>query len=124
MQEEFAGSFVDSLVCVARGAKKDFDEDKLHEIHHDLSEILHDRDAQIRFEPATVEFSHFGLIELDLVGDTEIPVSVQKDMVASLEELGLEALVVEQPRSGRGGYTQASRFPIRVHDASVDREWD
>lgn len=107
-QEDFKGSFVDTLVVVARGAKKDFDEDKLHEIHHELSEILHDRDADIRFEPATVEFSHFGMIELDIFGSTSIEVHIQNEIVGALTKLGLEALVVQSKIHG-----EAQAFYVR-----------
>ena len=112
------GSFVDSLVCVARGAKKDFDEDKLHEIHHELSEILHDRDAQIRFEPATVEFSHFGLIELDLLNeDQEIPADLQQDILGSLDAMGLEALeCLERAKSFR-----SESMSSDISDGAADR---
>ena len=39
--------FVSSYHVIARGKKLDFDEDKLHEMHHELIQVVRDDDAQV-----------------------------------------------------------------------------
>jgi hypothetical protein len=40
-------AFVASYVVIARGAKKDFDDEKLEEMQHALTETLDDKDSQV-----------------------------------------------------------------------------
>ena len=44
---EEVDAFVANYVVISRGAKKDFDDEKLEEIQHALSEILDDADSQV-----------------------------------------------------------------------------
>jgi len=47
----------DVFIVRSRGAQKDFDDEKLHEIEHHLTELLGSETAQIKFEPLTSEIT-------------------------------------------------------------------
>ena len=53
---ESDGEFdVDVFVVQSRGNQKDFDDDKLEEMRHELQELLNDAECQITFEPLDEE---------------------------------------------------------------------
>jgi hypothetical protein len=60
-------SFVGEFTVIARGAKKDFDDEKMEEMHHTLLEVLDDENAQIMFEPINEDFAADGILEVQLL---------------------------------------------------------
>jgi hypothetical protein len=83
------GAFVASYVVLPRGKKKDYDDEKLEEIHHHLMEVLDDEDSQIMFEPYDDDFSKDGIIEI------QVHVTYHPDILHEItDELAKMALTV------------------------------
>ena len=61
--------FMNNFTVLSRGAKKDFDSEKVEEMHHTLAEILNNEDAQIIFEPLHEDFSEDGILEVQIIGE-------------------------------------------------------
>ena len=57
------------FVVQSRGKQKDFDDEKLEEIRHHITEILGDPNAVVMFESVADEQVHFGAIEVQIVSD-------------------------------------------------------
>ena len=89
-QVEQVTAFVATYHVIARGQKKDFDDDKLDEMHHHIEEILNDEDAQIIFEPAAIDFSQYGLVEVQVFG-AHHP-EVLHEITDELAKMGLDVL--------------------------------
>jgi hypothetical protein len=57
------------FVVQSRGKQKDFDDEKLEEVRHHITEILGDPNAVVMFESVADEQVHFGAIEVQIVSD-------------------------------------------------------
>ena len=66
---EHVDAFVAQYVVISRGTKKDFDDEKLEEVRHHITEILGDPNAVVMFESVADEQVHFGAIEVQIVSD-------------------------------------------------------
>jgi len=95
-------SFVNNFTVLSRGAKKDFDDEKLEEIQHTIAEVLNDADAQIIFEPADEDFSTDGVIEVQILG--EYHPAVLHEMATKLSEMGLDVIKATMHHSHQPGH--------------------
>lgn len=84
--------FYDSFTVLSRGKKKDFDTEKLEEIHHALSEVLNDADGQIIFEPADEDFSRDGIIEVQILHAADQKSSVLHEITDKMSSMGLDVV--------------------------------
>ena len=83
-------SFVNNFTVLSRGKKKDFDDEKLEEMQHHLSEVLNDADAQIIFEPFDDNYAADGVIEIQILG--EYHPSVLHELTDMMAEMGLDVI--------------------------------
>lgn len=62
--------FINSFTVLSRGKKKDFDDEKLEEMHHAFAEILNDAHAQIIFAPpqAPPDTEH-AIVQVQIIGE-------------------------------------------------------
>ena len=82
-------NFITSFLLIARGRKLDFDDEKLHEMHHALSETIQDPDSQIIFEACEAEFATACMVEVRVCDITSDHKAVIREMTAALVESGL-----------------------------------
>ena len=61
----------DTFLVQARGDNKDFDDEKLEEIQHAISEVVNDKESQVIFERCELEedFRIHGVLEIRVLGD-------------------------------------------------------
>ena len=88
---ESDGEFdVDVFVVQSRGNQKDFDDDKLEEMKHELQELLNDAECQITFEPLDEDFQRDGIIEIQMIGDHHQ--DVLHEITDAIAAMGLDVL--------------------------------
>ena len=88
---ESDGEFdVDVFVVQSRGNQKDFDDDKLEEMRHELQELLNDAECQITFEPLDEDFQRDGIIEIQMIGDHHQ--DVLHEITDAIAAMGLDVL--------------------------------
>jgi Kef-type K+ transport system membrane component KefB/glycine cleavage system regulatory protein len=98
------GAFVASYVVLPRGKGKDYDDEKLEEIHHHLMEVLDDEDSQIMFEPYDDDFTKDGVVEIQ-VHVTYHP-DILHEITDELAKMGLTVMKAECDHSAQ---------PVRGH---------
>ena len=81
-------AFVAMYVVTSRGKKKDFDDEKLEEMAHQLGEVLDDADAQVIFEPHDDDFSKDGALEIQVF--VQHHPDVLHEITDALAEMGLD----------------------------------
>ena len=93
--------FINNFTVLSRGAKKDFDSEKLEEMHHALTEILNNDDAQIIFEPLHEDYSEDGILEVQIIGEYN-PHSLHEltDVLADLKLDVIKAQVLSSEQPG------------------------
>ena len=82
--------FIGVYHLLARGKKLDFDEDKLEEMHHGLSEVVRDDEAQILFQALEPEFAVSCLVEVRIEKITDKALA---EMETKILEEGLELVL-------------------------------
>ena len=92
-----------TFTVLSRGNKKDFDDEKLQEMHHTFAEILNDNnDAQIIFEPANEDFATDGVVEVQVIG--EYHTNVLREITDVLSEMGLDVIKALMHASQQPGH--------------------
>jgi len=82
--------FINNFTVLSRGKKKDFDDEKLEEMHHAFTEILNDSNAQVIFAPPVDVPNKDGVVEIQVIGEHHE--GLLKDIVSELCELGLDVI--------------------------------
>jgi len=82
--------FINNFTVLSRGKKKDFDDEKLEEMHHAFTEILNDADAQVIFAPPIDVPNKDGVIEVQIIGEHHE--ELLKDVVDELANMGLDVI--------------------------------
>jgi len=82
--------FIDTFTVLSRGKKKDFDDEKLEEMHHHFSEILNDADAQIIFAPPVDVPNKDGVVEVQIIGEHHP--SLLHQITDELSSMGLDVI--------------------------------
>ena len=90
--EEEIDAFVGSYGVISRGRKKDFDDEKLEEMHHTLDEILDDPNCQIIFEAPKEDdlHAHASVVEVQVLG--EYHPDILHEVTDKLSSIGLDVL--------------------------------
>ena len=88
--------FIGVYHLLARGKKLDFDEEKLHEMHHSIAETVRDDDAQIIFQAQQAEFAFVSLVEIRLLKITDECVT---EIESKLESENLEVIYSKRETS-------------------------
>jgi len=104
--------FIDSFTVLSRGKKKDFDDEKLEEMHHTFAEILNDADAQIIFSPPMDVPNQDGIVEVQVIGEHHP--SVLHEITDKLSEMGLDVIKAHVDQS-----VQPKSHSAAVHEGSV-----
>ena len=92
-------AFVAAYVVVSRGAKKDFDDEKLEEMSHALGEVLDDDDAQVMFEPYDEDFSKDGAIEIQVM--VQHHPDILHELTDALATMDLDVLRVDVTKTSQ-----------------------
>ena len=129
--------FINNFTVLSRGAKKDFDSEKLEEMHHALTEILNNDDAQIIFEPLHEDYSEDGILEVQIIGEynphslheltdvlADLKLDVIKAQVLSSEQPGHSVPWVDKPeRSSKPGFKAGhTRVTMSSEESSNNQE--
>jgi len=95
-------TFIDNFTVLSRGAKKDFDDEKLEEMHHIFAEILNDQDAQIIFSPPAENPSQQDhVVEVQIIGEHHP--SVLHEITDVLSDMGLDVIKAVVDKSVQPG---------------------
>uniref|UniRef100_A0A7S2NN70 Cation/H+ exchanger transmembrane domain-containing protein n=1 Tax=Haptolina brevifila TaxID=156173 RepID=A0A7S2NN70_9EUKA len=110
--------FVNTFTVLSRGKKKDFDDEKLSEMHHAFTEILNDNDAQIIFAPPVDMPNKDGVVEVQIIGEHHP--SLLQDIMAELSKMGLDMIKARvdqslQPKSAHGGGEKKGETESSLH---------
>lgn len=111
--------FIDHFTVLSRGAKKDFDDEKLGEMQHALSEVLNDENAQIIFEPVDDDYSADGVIEVQILGEHHP--AVLHEITEALDGMNLDVIKAAVHHSVQPGHSHhdAHPAPAAAHHVSV-----
>jgi len=112
-------AFVATYTVASRGAKKDFDDEKLEEMKHQLDEILDDEDAQVFFEPYDDDFSNDGVIEIQVM--VQHHPDILHELTDALASMGLDVLKVDATHTSQPthGNTTKGGEDSSVHKGSA-----
>jgi len=123
-------AFVASYVVIARGAKKDFDDEKLEEMQHALTETLDDKDSQVIFEPYDDDFSNDGVLEIQVL--VQFHPDVLHEMTDALASMHLDVFNADVTHTkqlahghttvdGRGKLTEMETSDAHGHSEPPNR---